>query len=85
MVTVPVPEHELNSKDCNNIKACYHQSNLAGTKGNVSTVVSAIVEDEIPDELILNVDQTPSKLVPMDYVTMAGREEFKARTQKSKY
>ena len=27
-------------------------------------IVSAIVEDEIPDELILNVDQAPSKFVP---------------------
>ena len=36
-------------------------------------IVSAIVEDEIPDELILNVDQTPSKFVPMNNVTMAEK------------
>ena len=36
-------------------------------------IVSAIVEDEIPDELILNVDQTPSKFVPTDNVTMAEK------------
>ena len=36
-------------------------------------IVSAIVEDEIPDELILNVDQTPSKFVPTDNVTMAKK------------
>ena len=35
--------------------------------------VPAIVEDEIPDELILNVDQTPSKFVPTDNVTMAEK------------
>ena len=35
--------------------------------------MSAIVEDEIPDELILNVDQTPSKFVPTDNVTMAEK------------
>ena len=36
-------------------------------------IVSAIVEDEIPDELILNVDLTPSKVVPNDNVTMAEK------------
>ena len=36
-------------------------------------IVSAIVEDEIPDELILNVDQTPSKFGPTDNVTMAEK------------
>jgi len=35
--------------------------------------VSAIVEDEISDELILNVDQTPSKFVPTDNVTVAEK------------
>ena len=36
-------------------------------------ILSAIVEDEIPDELFLNIDQTPSKLVPTDNVTMAEK------------
>ena len=36
-------------------------------------IVPTIVEDEIPDELILNVDQTPSKFVPTDNVTMAEK------------
>ena len=35
--------------------------------------MSAIVEGEIPDELILNVDQTPSKFVPTDNVTMTEK------------
>lgn len=35
--------------------------------------MSAMVEDEIPDELILNVDQTPFKFVPTDNVTMAEK------------
>ena len=43
--------------------------------------VSAIVEDEISDERILNVDQTPSKFVPTDN---DGRKEFKACIQKRK-
>ena len=34
-------------------------------------IVFAIVEDEFPDELIL--DQTPSKFVPTDNVTMAEK------------
>ena len=33
----------------------------------------AIVEGEFPDERILNVDQTPSKFVPTDNVTMAEK------------
>jgi len=36
-------------------------------------IVSTIVVDEIPDELILNVDQTPSKFALTDNVTMAEK------------
>jgi len=35
--------------------------------------VSAIVEDEIPSELIRNVDQTPSKFVLTDNVPVAEK------------
>lgn len=38
-----------------------------------ATFLHDIVEDEIPDELILNFDQTPSKFVPRDNVTMAEK------------
>ena len=36
-------------------------------------IASAIVKDEIPNELILNVDLIPSKFVPMDNVTMTEK------------
>ena len=36
-------------------------------------IVSVTIEDEIPDELIINVDQTPSKFVPTENVTMAEK------------
>ena len=32
---------------------------------------SAVLKYNIPDELILNIDQTPSKFVPRENVTMA--------------
>ena len=35
--------------------------------------MSSIVENEILDELVINVDQTPSKFVPKDNVTMAEK------------
>ena len=34
-------------------------------------IVSAVLKYNIPDELILNIDQTPSKFVPTENVTMA--------------
>ena len=34
----------------------------------VHDIVSSIVENEIPDKLMINVDQTPSKFVPTDNV-----------------
>ena len=37
LVTVPVPENELDLKNCDHVKACYYQINLAGSKSNVST------------------------------------------------
>ena len=36
-------------------------------------IVSVTIENEIPDELIINVDQTPSKFVPTENVTMAEK------------
>jgi hypothetical protein len=35
--------------------------------------VSATIEHKIPDELIINVDQTPSKYVPTENVTMTEK------------
>ena len=34
-------------------------------------IASAVLKDTIPDELILNIDQTPSKFVPTENVMMA--------------
>ena len=34
-------------------------------------IVSAVLKYNIPDELILNIDQTPSKFVPTENVSMA--------------
>ena len=36
-------------------------------------IVSAVIEHKVPDELIINVDQTPSKYVPIENVTMAEK------------
>ena len=36
-------------------------------------IVQAVSEHEIPDELVINVDQTPSKFVPTDKITMAEK------------
>ena len=36
-------------------------------------IVSACIEHNIPDELIINVDQTPSKYVATDKITMAEK------------
>ena len=36
-------------------------------------IVSACIESNIPDELIINVDQTPSKYVATDKITMAEK------------
>ena len=36
-------------------------------------ILCAVVEDSIPDELVINVDQTPSKFVPTDNVTMVEK------------
>ena len=35
-------------------------------------IVPSIAGDEIPDQLVINIDQTPSKFVPTDKVTRAG-------------
>ena len=42
-------------------------------------IMSSIVGDEIPDQLVINVDQTPSQFVPTDKVTMAGKNSYQAR------
>ena len=34
-------------------------------------IVSAVMKYEIPDEIIINIDQTPSKFVPTENVSMA--------------
>ena len=36
-------------------------------------ILSSIVENEIPDEIVINVDQTPSNFVPTDNITMAEK------------
>ena len=36
-------------------------------------IVSAVIEHKVPDELTINVDQTPSKYVPAENVTMAEK------------
>jgi len=47
-------------------------------------IASAIVKDEIPDEPILNVDQTPSKFVPTDNVTMAEKSSKHIQKRKGR-
>ena len=36
----------------------------------------AVLEHEIPDELVINVDQTPLTFVPTDNITMAEKERI---------
>ena len=39
----------------------------------LNEIAQAVSEHEIPDELVINVDQTPSKFVPTDNITMAEK------------
>ena len=39
----------------------------------VNEIVEAVANYNIPDQLIINVDQTPSKFVPTENVTMAEK------------
>ena len=74
LVTVPLQQDELASQNGDNVKACYHKIYVLEVKAKfLHHIVSAVIEHKIPDEFIINVDQTPSKYIPTENVMMAEK------------